>query len=87
MPCNDYTTSDMRCVLAINCPLETYANLTTKKCEFCSKNCKICKDEITCTECVDAYYLNGVFLCVDSSLCGTYNYPDIVSKSCKNCDS
>lgn len=57
------------CVVAVNCPVNTYANLTNNECSACIAPCATCASSSSCLTCISGYNLNGNS-CLSSCLTG-----------------
>ena len=76
---NEYISIDFGCVLASLCPVNSYADLTTKICEKCPtlSNCAQCKKVSECAVCNSGFLLTPSFSCVDSQSCPEGTFADI----------
>jgi hypothetical protein len=77
-----YLTSSYTCVIAANCPTQTYADTSNYKCVACVSPCLTCSTAVICLSCVTgtSFYINK---CLSSCPTGYAS----VSSICTACTS
>lgn len=77
--CGSKILFEGRCI--DNCP-EGFRKLSNNTCEKCPDNCKICSNEITCSECLSPFVLKKSGKCAEKCCVGFV----AVSGICERCD-